>query len=102
MNNIPNAIRRLQSSTKLRSQDITNTLEAIANLKAYRTHNAGIVPRKYYDVQIFNHETALKKYVTDQQVEKKLLAMMYYLQRNRHNPDRPNQIRFFIALLDRI
>lgn len=107
MDNIENSIRHLQGSLKRRAMNISYAAQEVADFKFYmntlsKTVNKTVRTEKTVRIEI-NYTTAkcrLAKLVRQQKTEKKMLAMMYSLNRRVYNKHTDRLIREYCVKLD--
>lgn len=103
MDNIENSIRHLQGSIKRRAMNISYAAQEVADFKFYMNTWSKTV-NKTVRTEI-NYNTAkcrLAKLVRQQKTEKKMLAMMYSLNRRVYNKHTDRLIREYCVTLDHL
>ena len=93
MDNIENSIRHLQGSIKRRAMNISYAAQEVVDFKFYMDN---------WSKTVTTAKCRLAKLVRQQKTEKKMLAMMYSLNRRAYDKHADRFIREYCVTLDRL
>ena len=103
MNNIENAIRHLQGSIKRRAMNISYAAQEVVDFKFYMNNWSKTVNKTARaEIHYTTAKCRLAKLVRQQKTEKKMLAMMYSLNRRVYNKHTDRLIREYCVKLDHL
>lgn len=103
MDNIENSIRHLQGSIKRRAMNISYAAQEVADFKFYmNTWSKTVNKTARAEIHYTTAKCRLAKLVRQQKTEKKMLAMMYSLNRRLYNKHTDRLIREYCVTLDHL